>query len=304
MHNSYILDFGGTKISCLRLLNQNAEYFEMKTPNLGEFERDIDYIKVWLNKIFLLNGRVTISFPGIIMDEIVISWPNKPYWNNQSMSWLYDIFENSLIEIYDDCTIGALSNLYLFSKVDNSIFINVGTGIGMGLIINGELYTGKNGFAGEIGHTVVKSNSSIICSCGNSGCLQLFASGKGMLNRLKEKNALYFNSENLENYYNSVDKNSILIEGAEYLATTTFNLISILDITSLHFSGGVLKSKIFTETLISKIYSYEKNFLNRELDIKVSCFSNASLTGALIKNVGINYMKKNKSILNILCNQK
>ena len=59
---------------------------------------------------------------------------------------------------------------------DDMVFVTVSTGIGAGIIINGKLYRGKTGTAGEIGHTIVDPNSDIVCTCGNRGCFMALAS--------------------------------------------------------------------------------------------------------------------------------
>lgn len=71
-------------------------------------------------------------------------------------------------------------------KEKNVIFINVSWGLGMGLIINGQLYGGKSGFAGEIGH-IHTFNNEILCHCGKKGCLETEVSGIAFHRIVKER---------------------------------------------------------------------------------------------------------------------
>lgn len=65
------------------------------------------------------------------------------------------------------------------------LFLNLNEGIGMGIIINGELYSGKSGFAGEFGHLAILNND-IICHCGKKGCLETEASGTAIVKQVRE----------------------------------------------------------------------------------------------------------------------
>ena len=71
----------------------------------------------------------------------------------------------------------------------NMLFINLSWGLGMGMILDGELYYGKSGFSGEFGHVALLDNNRI-CRCGKVGCLETGASGsaltRGITARLKE----------------------------------------------------------------------------------------------------------------------
>lgn len=68
----------------------------------------------------------------------------------------------------------------------NILYINMDYGIGMGIMINGELYYGKSGFAGEFGHIRVFDNE-LICHCGKKGCLETEASGQALLRLFAQK---------------------------------------------------------------------------------------------------------------------
>lgn len=68
----------------------------------------------------------------------------------------------------------------------NVLFINVGYGIGMGIMINGKLVYGKSGFSGEIGHIPLFENE-IICHCGKKGCLETEASGRALISKFYKK---------------------------------------------------------------------------------------------------------------------
>ncbi len=71
-------------------------------------------------------------------------------------------------------------------KWPNVLYVNVGWGIGLGIIIEGELYYGSNGYSGEFGHVRTYDNN-IMCHCGKVGCLETEVSGQAILRKLTEK---------------------------------------------------------------------------------------------------------------------
>jgi len=81
---------------------------------------------------------------------------------------------------YGEFTCGLVRN------EKNVLFINVDHGIGLGMMINGELYYGKSGFSGEFGHIPIFDNE-IICHCGKKGCLETEASGRALTQAFKQK---------------------------------------------------------------------------------------------------------------------
>lgn len=68
----------------------------------------------------------------------------------------------------------------------NFIMITLGTGVGSGIVINGEVVYGHDGFAGELGHTVAVRNNGRSCNCGKSGCLEAYASATGVARTARE----------------------------------------------------------------------------------------------------------------------
>ncbi|MGN0212251.1 MAG: ROK family transcriptional regulator [Muribaculaceae bacterium] len=72
------------------------------------------------------------------------------------------------------------------SEKKNLLFVNVSWGLGLGIIIDGRIYAGKSGFAGEFGHTPAYDNG-VICHCGKKGCLETEASGNAIYRKLVER---------------------------------------------------------------------------------------------------------------------
>ena len=73
----------------------------------------------------------------------------------------------------------------LGSDIDNFLIVTVGRGVGMGMVMNGSLYHGSRGGAGELGHTVIDP-AGPLCVCGKHGCLEAYASDPAMLNMADE----------------------------------------------------------------------------------------------------------------------
>ena len=88
----------------------------------------------------------------------------------------------------NDATLGALGE-HAFGAgrgCDNMVYMTVSTGIGGGVIIGGNLYTGTNGFGGEIGHMTIDQNGPLD-NCGNVGCLEALASGTALARMAQER---------------------------------------------------------------------------------------------------------------------
>ena len=68
----------------------------------------------------------------------------------------------------------------------NFIMITLGTGVGSGIVINGEVVYGHDGFAGELGHTAAVRNNGRVCGCGKTGCLETYCSATGVARTARE----------------------------------------------------------------------------------------------------------------------
>ena len=139
---------------------------------------------------FVQIAAIGLGAPGISNPEtgIICRSPNLPDWHHVP---LRDIVANALKKkafLINDANAAALGEMeYGAAKgCRNFIYVTISTGIGGGIIINGKLYTGATGMAGEVGHMVVEPNG-IPCNCGGAGCWELYASGSAIARRAREK---------------------------------------------------------------------------------------------------------------------
>jgi len=90
-------------------------------------------------------------------------------------------FPSIPVQMTNDANAAALGEkMYgAAKKMDNFIVITLGTGLGSGFVVNGELLLGHNGFAGELGHVII-NHTGRVCGCGRKGCLETYASATGI----------------------------------------------------------------------------------------------------------------------------
>lgn len=139
------------------------------------------------------NNKFTEVLSGVELIGIGVGVPNGNYYtgkveNPPNLKWgtvnIVDIlktrFEKKAI-ITNDANAAALGEMEFGAAkgMKNFIEITLGTGLGSGIIVNGELVYGADGFAGELGHTIVKSNGRS-CNCGKKGCLETYVSAPGI----------------------------------------------------------------------------------------------------------------------------
>lgn len=114
----------------------------------------------------------------------------------------------------------------MVTEEKNVLFINVDQGIGLGILINGQLYYGKSGYAGEFGHIPIFEND-VLCHCGKKGCLETEASGNALVAKFRQKLAEGLSS-NLLREVASPDEITLehIIEAALHDDTLAIELIA------------------------------------------------------------------------------
>ena len=210
---------------------------------------------------------------GIVLDT--------SFLNSLTNAPVRDMLSNRLgvrVQLDNDANAAALAEHQLGAGVghDDMIYTALATGIGGGLILNGKLYRGMHGMAGEIGHMFVSDSTGYPCTCGVVGCVQSISSGahmaKYVTDRIKEGE-----DSSILNYAGTLSNidmiavgkalrtnDSLALEvvnrGAEYLGRMFFSLNQIFDINIFIYGGGITKlGSKFIDRMIAAYRHYSLN---------------------------------------------
>ncbi|TRZ56990.1 MAG: ROK family protein [Streptomycetaceae bacterium] len=131
---------------------------------------------------------IIIGVPGPVSHNSgkVVSAPIMKGWSGVDIASRFKDQLKLPAFLENDVNLMAIAEHRLvYPKIENLLLIKLGTGIGSGLIINGELFRGSDGSAGDIGHNQFDALEGMICRCGRSGCLESFSSGWSLVERVQ-----------------------------------------------------------------------------------------------------------------------
>lgn len=122
-------------------------------------------------------------YTGIIEDGVNLPWPT-PIPLAKLVSEKFGI----PVAITNDANAAAIGEMTYGAArgLKDFIMITLGTGVGSGIVINGQLVYGHDGFAGELGHVIMKRNNGRLCGCGRTGCLEAYCSATGVARTARE----------------------------------------------------------------------------------------------------------------------
>ena len=122
-------------------------------------------------------------YTGMIEKLVNIPWPT-PLPMAQLVSEKFGI----PVAITNDANAAAIGEMTYGAArgLKDFIMITLGTGVGSGIVINGQLVYGHDGFAGELGHLIMKRNNGRLCGCGRTGCLEAYCSATGVARTARE----------------------------------------------------------------------------------------------------------------------
>ncbi|MGH9125974.1 MAG: ROK family protein [Acidimicrobiales bacterium] len=175
------VDVGGTKILAVRLDDDDiGAEARAETPSGGEAV--LDKIAEVVRSLGPVDA-VGVGVPGLVDNGGVLRFaPNLPRVVGLPVrERLQERLPGVIVAAANDATCAGWAERVLGAGQGSAdlLMVTLGTGIGGGLVCNGELQLGANGFSGEIGHMVVDPNGPP-CPCGNRGCWERFASGSGL----------------------------------------------------------------------------------------------------------------------------
>lgn len=189
------IDIGGTN-TVFGLVDREGNCLEERRISTSEYHG----VDAFLRHLFVEIDLLIEAYPDCEVQGIGIGAPNGNYYNGSiefapNLTWegivpLAERFEARYklpAVLTNDANAAALGEMLFGSAkgMKHFIEITIGTGLGSGIVVNGEVLYGHDGFAGEIGHTIAKSGGRR-CSCGRFGCLETYVSGRGMRQTINE----------------------------------------------------------------------------------------------------------------------
>ena len=285
--NSYVvgIDLGGTKIAAALfdskgvLLNREL----METAGASTAEEVVQRMIGMIRSVS--EGRplmgVGLASPGAVnsQDGIVIHGTNLPEWDNVPLKRWMESELGVEVKVVNDANAAAWGEYVRGAGKgsNNMVYVTFSTGIGAGIVMDGELLLGTNSFAGELGHNIIDP-SGTECSCGRYGCWEVFASGTAirdmalrkmesrtsMITELASRSGEKINSRHV--FESMALKDPVAVEVIErtihYMAIGLANAVHTFNPDRIVIGGGVSKAgellfpalREKTEELVMKPY--------------------------------------------------
>ena len=300
------LDVGGTKVLGAIFNEKREIVYRLKKKSKGEGDSSQNVEKVIISVVeeMLKESGIKKSqvnaiascAPGVIDQEkgIVLFTPNLPWRDYDIKSSMEGKFGIPFF-IGNDVNLGVLGE-YKFGAAKgykNVVGFFVGTGLGGGLILNGELYTGHKFKAAEYGHMILDPEGPL-CNCGQRGCLEAFSSKQGMSSYIRQQvqrgresmmaDAVkdgVFRSKMLKKALAA--KDAVAVEAVDrachYLAVATGNMINTFSPDLVIYGGGVIEAEgdYFLKKVLAEVDRYCMPSIRSTVEIKNAALGDDSV---------------------------
>ena len=295
------LDVGGTKVLGAIFNEKREIIYRLKKRSKAEGDSSQNVEKVIasiVEEMMKESGikkdqvhAIASCAPGVIdqTNGIVLFTPNLP-WRNYDLKGVMEKRFGIPFYVGNDVNLGVLGE-YKYGAArgyQNVVGFFVGTGMGGGLILNGELYTGHQFKAAEYGHMILNPEGPL-CNCGQRGCLEAFSSKQGMSAYIRQQVSRgrkslmadavadgVFRSKALKKALKENDPVAMeaVDRACHYLAIATGNMINTISPDLILYGGGIIEAlgDLFLEKILGEVDRYCMTAIRPTVDIK-----NASL---------------------------
>ncbi|WP_332921800.1 ROK family protein [Persicobacter psychrovividus] len=309
-----------SRMILLNLKEEELDFIEYASVDLNDEENTINTLSNRIDELISKNEipRDKILGVGFAISGLVNAKSGKSLtYFKDSTSSLQELLQEKLgfeVALENNVNAVTLGEKYFgkAKETEDAGCIHLDWGIGMGLILGGELYGGHSGLAGEIGHIRVVEGGDI-CSCGKIGCLETVASGRGLINKavrlLKEGRPSIiakkyhgdFDQIVLEDLLDAVQRGDqfsleLVEEAGKYIGKSIGTLINLLNLEKVILSGKLsqmgdallypIRSAIMHSSLTEM--KDDVDIVISDIDVRAGCLGATTLiTKKIFESVNI-----------------
>ena len=292
------VDIGGTtvKLGLFTTEGEIVDKWEIKTRTENQGEAVLPDIAAALNEKLEekqipkdeVEG-IGVGVPAPVDSEGVVQNTANLGWGYKEVKREMEELSGMKAEIGNDANVAALGEMWLGAGKGrkNIIMVTLGTGVGGGIIIDGKPLVGAHGAGGEIGHLCVNYEETDHCGCGNTGCLEQYASATGITR--------------LANIRLAKDDKASVLRGQEVSAKTVFDAVkaddevakeiaeefgkylghAMANLAAIVIGGGVSKAGEVLLQYVEKNFKEKAFFANKDTEFVLATLGNdAGICGA------------------------
>ena len=298
------VDIGGTtvKLGLFTAGGEIVDKWEIKTRTENQGEAVLPDIAEALNAKLAEKkiGRdevegIGVGVPAPVDAEGVVQNTANLGWGYKEVKREMEELSGMRAEIGNDANVAALGEMWLGAGKGrkNIIMVTLGTGVGGGIIIDGKPLVGAHGAGGEIGHLCVNYEETDHCGCGNTGCLEQYASATGItrlanirLAKDDTSSVLRGQEVSAKTVFDAVKAEDavakeIAEEFGKYLGHAMANLAAVADPSAIVIGGGVSKAGEVLIEYVEKNFKERAFFANKDTEIVLATLGNdAGVCGA------------------------
>ncbi|MFF5207325.1 ROK family protein [Streptosporangium sp. NPDC000396] len=212
----------------------------------------------------------------------VVSPSRLPGWNNFPIAEYLGARYDLPVLVENDANLMAVGEARSWPGLDNLMVLKVGSGIGCGVIVDGRLHRGR-GAAGDISHVRVRTDSSVMCSCGHPDCLEAYASGAALMSALAEQGIVVWRPADLVALVeDGVPEATALIRNAGRLIGEVLTvLVNFLNPDAIVVGGSLSTAELLISSIRAAVYERCLPLATRDLEIAATRSGpDAALLGA------------------------
>ena len=298
------VDIGGTtvKLGLFTTEGEIVDKWEIKTRTENQGEAVLPDIAAALNEKLEekqipkdeVEG-IGVGVPAPVDSEGVVQKTANLGWGYKEVKREMEELSGMKAEIGNDANVAALGEMWLGAGKGrkNIIMVTLGTGVGGGIIIDGKPLVGAHGAGGEIGHLCVNYEETDHCGCGNTGCLEQYASATGItrlanirLAKDDAKSVLREQEVSAKTVFDAVKAGDavakeIAEEFGKYLGHAMANLAAVADPSAIVIGGGVSKAGEVLLQYVEKNFKEKAFFANKDTEFVLATLGNdAGICGA------------------------
>ncbi|MDR0948609.1 MAG: ROK family glucokinase [Lachnospiraceae bacterium] len=209
-----------------------------------------------------------VGVPGAVTADGTVLHTANLGWDTFHVPSVLENLVQLPVKVANDANVAAFGEMWQGGGkgIRNQVMVTLGTGVGGGIIVNGSIVTGAMGAGGEIGHIHVQDGETLVCGCGNTGCLEQYASATGIarlakrfLQETNEESSLKDKNPDAKAVFDAAKEgdplaNRVVLAFSEYLGKGLAIVAAVVNPEVFVISGGVSKAGEFLLQYIRPAY--------------------------------------------------